>query len=83
MSTAENPPRENPPRKTIQQLAEEQGVRPITSTDDMTADIFGSDEEFDAFHAQLHADRHGDDDLSRQRSQDWDDPEVWGPDERP
>lgn len=45
--------------------------------------LFETDEELDEFLAWLDAERHRDRDLYRQLPSDWDDPEVWPPDEWP
>lgn len=43
-------------RVTADELARRQGVRPITSVDDLARpDLFESDDEHDAFLADLHA----------------------------
>ena len=42
---------------TIDDLAAAQGVRPMVSTEEWAADIFESDEELDAFLADLRASR--------------------------
>ncbi len=45
---------------SIEELAEQQGVRPVASLDELRCDIWASDEELDAFLADLHASRHAD-----------------------
>jgi hypothetical protein len=48
-------------RPSIEERARQQGVRPITTADDLARDgIFSSDEELDAFLADLYALRHSD-----------------------
>jgi hypothetical protein len=44
---------------TIKELAERQRVRPAKSWDDLRCDIWESDEELDAFLADLYASRRG------------------------
>lgn len=46
-----------PPLVPIAELARQQGVRPIGPDDDMSADLWDSDEEFDAFLADVRASR--------------------------
>ena len=50
-------PRPSPRRVTIEQLTATQYVQPMSSTDDWAADIFQSDEELDAFLADMRASR--------------------------
>ena len=45
--------------------------------------VFETDEELEEFLAWLEAERHRDRDLYRQMPTDWDDPEVWLPEEWP
>ena len=42
---------------TIEELAAAQGVKPMVSTEEWAADIFESDEELEAFLADLRASR--------------------------
>ena len=49
-----------PPSVPVEELARQQGVRPIRRGQDMTADLWDSDEEFDAFLADLRASRRAD-----------------------
>jgi hypothetical protein len=46
---------------STEELARRQGVRPITSVDDLgvAEDPFESDEEYEAFLSNLHASRRG------------------------
>lgn len=45
---------------SVDELARQQGVRPVRSLGDMRADLWDSDEEFDAFKAELRASRKAD-----------------------
>jgi hypothetical protein len=46
---------------SVDELARQQGVRPVRSVDDMTRpELFESDQEWDAFLADLYASRQGD-----------------------
>jgi hypothetical protein len=45
---------------TIEELAREQGVRPVRSLDDMRADLWDSDEELDQFLRDVRAARQDD-----------------------
>jgi hypothetical protein len=49
-----------PPPVSVAELARQQGVRPIQPGQDMTADLWDSDEEFDAFLADVRASRQAD-----------------------
>jgi hypothetical protein len=49
-----------PPSVPVAELARQQGVRPVQRGQDMTADLWDSDEEFDAFMADLRASRQSD-----------------------
>ena len=49
-----------PPSVPVEELARQQGVRPVRRGQDMTADLWDSDEEFDAFLADLRASRQAD-----------------------
>ena len=49
-----------PPSVPVEELARLQGVRPVHRGQDMTADLWDSDEEFDAFMAHLRASRQAD-----------------------
>ena len=49
-----------PPSVSVAELARQQGVRPIQPGQDMSADLWDSDEEFDAFLADVHASRQAD-----------------------
>jgi hypothetical protein len=49
-----------PPAVSVEELARRQGVRPVRSFDDMRADLWESDEEFDEFLADVHASRQAD-----------------------
>ena len=49
-----------PPSVPIEELARQQGVRPFESGEDVTADLWDSDEEFDAFLADVRASRQAD-----------------------
>lgn len=48
------------PAVSVEELARRQGVRPVRSFDDMRADLWTSDEEFDEFLADVHASRQAD-----------------------
>ena len=58
--------------------AEQLPVDPLEASGDIEPD-----EELDEFLAWLYAERHRDADLSRQRPDDYDDPDVWRPEEWP
>jgi hypothetical protein len=48
-------------RRSVEELARQQGVRPIETAADLVCDgIFGSDEELEAFLADVYALRHSD-----------------------
>jgi hypothetical protein len=48
-------------RRSVEELARQQGVRPIRTAADLVCDgIFSSDEELDAFLVDLYALRHSD-----------------------
>jgi hypothetical protein len=49
-----------PPSVSIEELIRQQGVRPVADTDDMRADLWDSDEEFDEFLADVRASRQRD-----------------------
>lgn len=49
-----------PPSVPVEELARQQGVRPIPEGRDMRLDIWGSDEAFDAFMEDLRASRQAD-----------------------
>jgi hypothetical protein len=50
-----------PPPVSVGELARQQGVRPVRSFEDMrAADLWDSDEEFDAFLADVRASRQAD-----------------------
>lgn len=49
-----------PPSVPVEELARQQGVRPISAGRDMRLDIWGSDEAFDAFMKDLRASRQAD-----------------------
>lgn len=49
-----------PPSVSVEELARQQGVRPVRSFEDMRADLWDSDEEFDAFMVELRASRQAD-----------------------
>jgi hypothetical protein len=49
-----------PPPVSVDELARQQGVRPIQPGEDMSADLWESDEEFDAFLADVSASRQAD-----------------------
>lgn len=46
-----------PRHVSAEELAREQGVRPIESANDLRADLFDSDEELDEFLAEVRASR--------------------------
>lgn len=46
-----------PRHVSAEELARQQGVRPIKSADDLRADLFESDDELDEFLADVHASR--------------------------
>ena len=45
---------------SVEELARQQGVSPVTSVEDMQADLWDSDEELDAFLADVRASRQAD-----------------------
>ena len=49
-----------PPPLSVAELARQQGVKPIEPGQDMTADLWESDEEFEAFLADVRASRQAD-----------------------
>jgi hypothetical protein len=49
-----------PPSVPIEELARQQGVRPFKPGDDVRADLWDSDEEFEAFLADVRASRQAD-----------------------
>lgn len=49
-----------PPPVSVAELARQQGVRPIQLGQDMSADLWDSDEEFDAFLADVRSSRQAD-----------------------
>ena len=49
-----------PPPVSIEELARQQGVGPVRSFDDVRADVWDSDEELDAFLADVRASRQAD-----------------------
>lgn len=49
-----------PPSVPVEELARQQGVRPIRKGRDMRLDIWGSDEAFDAFMEDLRHSRQAD-----------------------
>jgi hypothetical protein len=49
-----------PPPVPITELARQQGVRPLAPADDVRADLWDSDEESDAFLADVRASRQAD-----------------------
>ncbi len=49
-----------PPPVSIEELARQQGVRPVRSFDDVRANLWDTDEEFEAFLADVRASRHAD-----------------------
>ena len=49
-----------PPPVSVEELARQQGVRPIQPGEDMSADLWDSDEEFDAFLADVRESRQAD-----------------------
>ncbi len=54
-----DPKRATPPL-TLDALARQQGVKPIASADELRADIWESDEELDAFLAEVRRSRDAD-----------------------
>ncbi len=46
-----------PQHVSAEELARQQGVRPITSVDDLRADLFDSDDELDEFLADVRTSR--------------------------
>ena len=49
-----------PPAVPIEELARQQGVRPFRPSDDVRAELWDSDEEFEAFLADVRASRQDD-----------------------
>ena len=49
-----------PPAVPIEELARQQGVRPFQPGDDVRAELWDSDEEFEAFLADVRASRQAD-----------------------
>jgi hypothetical protein len=49
-----------PPSVPIKELAKQQGVRPFRPGDDVRTDLWDSDEEFEAFLADVRASRQAD-----------------------
>jgi hypothetical protein len=49
-----------PPPVSIDQLAREQGVRPVQPDDDMSAQLWDTEEDLRAFLADIHASRQAD-----------------------
>ena len=49
-----------PPSVSVEDLARQQGVRPVRSFEAMRADLWDSDAEFDAFLAELRESRQAD-----------------------
>ena len=49
-----------PPPVSVEDLARQQGVRPVQSFEDMRADLWDSDSELDAFLADLRESRQAD-----------------------
>lgn len=50
-------------RPTLEELAREKGLKPVESLDDLEAfalDVWDSDEDLQAFLADVHASRHAD-----------------------
>lgn len=48
-------------RPSLEELAEQQGIRPVESVDDLVRDgVFDSDEELNAFLAHIAESRHAD-----------------------
>ena len=45
---------------SVEELARQQGVRPVSSVDDMQADLWDSDEELEQFLADVRAPRQAD-----------------------
>jgi hypothetical protein len=45
---------------SVEELARQQGVKPVESLDDMRADVWDSDEELDEFLADVRASRQAD-----------------------
>jgi len=45
---------------SVDELARQQGVRPVRSLDEMRADLWDSDDELEAFLADLRASRRAD-----------------------
>jgi hypothetical protein len=48
------------PSVSVEELAQQQGVRPVRSFEDMRADLWDSEEEFDEFLADVRASRQAD-----------------------
>ncbi|MGO9297356.1 MAG: hypothetical protein ACLP52_26340 [Streptosporangiaceae bacterium] len=51
-------PEHSPYSAKLDEQARRKGVRPVTSVDELRADVFESDEELDEFLADLKAFRH-------------------------
>lgn len=49
-----------PPATPLRELAREQGVRPFGPHEDVRLNLWDTDEEFDAFLADIHASRQDD-----------------------
>lgn len=49
-----------PRPRSVEELAREQGVRPVQSLDDMRADLWDTDEELDEFLGEVRAARQRD-----------------------
>jgi hypothetical protein len=49
-----------PRPRSVEELAREQGVRPVQSLQDMRADLLDTDEELDEFLAEVRASRQAD-----------------------
>jgi hypothetical protein len=45
---------------SVEELARQQGVRPVENVADMRADLWDSDEELEEFLAEVRASRQGD-----------------------
>jgi hypothetical protein len=48
------------PSVSVEELARQQGVRPVRSFEAMRAELWDSDAEFDAFRAELRESRRAD-----------------------
>lgn len=49
-----------PASLTLDELARQQGVRPVASVEDLRADIWASDEELEAFLTEMRESRNAD-----------------------